>query len=564
MSAGNPRAAAATPPRLPLFGVEMEIYVKLKPKLQVLMWEKRRTNPDSLPEHWRNWNHDLRSDYPKTRENIIAGIYQRREVGRAVMECIDKVLGPNNGWRCEGEPSLKENRLTEPIDPPRWWGIEVISPPMSVSKQWQQEIEMVYKGISTTFDIWTDEYCSCHVHVSPGPTKAKENDYSLPQLVRMAKGAYFWEKALCDFLPLDRRWNKYAWPNYAVFGGDEFNAVPRAGWGPLFAKLDGLAAGRDGQRNFLQEIRGGERYETRYTSTSFCAFKDIGTVEFRRQAGVASPMTTIRRILLAVTLHLSCLRYDFDGAKSRMTYPTSEELRKELAGCIKKLPETCHGTRFLYWLNACLEDYKDGKTFSEEQINAYEEALRKGKPPPNQTSSLPPEPPTPTPAPGAQASSTPSQTPARGPASQGRQTPAAGRGSASRDAAPPAAAQSRRPPAGRGGAAPQGAAGRGSTGRNNATGPPAPTARPPAGRGGGSGLPAAPQGTAGTGGSGSGARPPAPRTGGTTTTTTTTRLPERPAASSSASSSRPAASTSNTGGGAPPRRRQGANDTQGQ
>src|SRR4051794_36241179 len=76
----------------------------------------------------------------------------------------------------------------------------------------------------------------------------------------------------------------------------------------------------------------------------FPPFPRLGTVELRRQAGVASAMTAIHRILFALTLHISAFRYDFDGAKARKTRPDGAELIRELAGCIKKLPsETCHG-----------------------------------------------------------------------------------------------------------------------------------------------------------------------------------------------------------------------------
>ncbi|KAH6632547.1 putative amidoligase enzyme-domain-containing protein [Chaetomium tenue] len=499
MSAGNTKTPPA--PRLPLFGVEIELFVKVKPKVEVLTWKKRHANPDSVPEYWRNWDFDLKNN-PPDRDAQIKVIYQRREVGRAIQADIDAMLGPKNGWHCEPDPSLSERMLTLPIDPRKWWGVELVSPPMSVSKQWQQEIEMVYKAVCKNFDIWTSDFCGCHVHVSPGPVKTKENDYSVAKLVRMAKTSYFWEKALCEFLPPDRRESTYARPNYKSFATKEYEEVERAGWGPVFDKLDDLAAGRRGQSNFLHEIQGGLIEGDRYTSFNFEAFMDIGTVEFRRQAGVLSPITTAHRILLALGLHLSAMRYDFDGAKARTTHPTAEELRKELAGCIKKLPETCHGTRFLNFLTWCQESYKGGKRFTEEQINEREQALRKGQTPPEQRSAVPPRPPAENsqettasqprgraPAASSPAAAAPAQSSsagrggARDTAPTGRQTPAAGRGGAA---------------AGRGGAA-QGAAGRGAS-------------QGTAGRG-------APQGTAGRGGS---APTTTPRTSTSTNTGTGT------------------------------------------
>jgi hypothetical protein len=425
---------------------------------------------------------------------------------------------------------------------------------------------MVYKGICKVFDIWTDVYCSCNVRVLPGPTMGREHAYTLPQLVRMAKGAYFWDKALCDFLPYDRRFNGHGWPNYAVFGSDEFKAVPSAGWDLVFTKLEAIASGQNGQKSFLDEIQGGTT--PRPTSTDFSGFTRIGAVEFRRQGGAASPITTVHRILLALTLHISFLRYDFDGAKRRVTYPSYDELRKELAGCIKKLPDTCHGTRFLNWLSWCLDVYRNPDGLSEKQVNEREKALRTGKPPPNQTA-----------APSAaQASSTPSRVPARDSAPQERQARTTGRASTGRGATPQG-------PAGRGSTgqttAPQGAAARGFAGRGAApqatgaprpqpsqnssapqSGPRSPTSRTSAGGGGSTRPPAAPQGTAGTRAPSSGT-PSAPAPTGTATTT---RLPERPAAAAASPSSSirsaAAAGTRNSNtGGSTSRRRPAANDT---
>lgn len=416
---------------------------------------------------------------------------------------------------------------------------------------------MVYKAVCKNFDIWTSDFCGCHVHVSPGPVKSKENDYSVPKLVRMAKTSYFWEKALCEFLPPDRRDTTYARPNYKSFATTEYEEVERAGWGPLFDKLDELAAGRRGQSNFLREIQGGLVHGDRYTSFNFEAFMDIGTVEFRRQAGVLSPITTAHRILLAVGLHLSAMRYDFDGAKTRMTHPTAEELRKELAGCIKKLPETCHGTRFLNFLTWCQESYKGGKRYTEEQINAREEALRKGRPPPEQRSAVPPPPPaensqgTTASQPGGRTTATSSSA-----AAQPTQASSAGRGGA-RDTAPPGrqtpAAGRGGPTAGRGGAT-QGTAGRGApastttpraststgTGTARTTAPqgastPARTSTTNQATGTGTGTGAArPRASGNNASSASNSNGSAPRQ--TARTTTTTRLPERPAATTASSS----------------------------
>jgi hypothetical protein len=256
-------------------------------------------------------------------------------------------------------------------------GIEIISPPMSVSKQWQEEIETVFQAVGQTFDFWTNECCACHVHVSPGPTKSTK--YTMPQLVRMAKGAFFWENALCDLLPPERRDNRYANPNYTGYATDLYDTVPRFGWGPVFSSLSSL--GQAGQSAFVMALKGGPGpNETRYMSTNFDPLARLGTVELRRQAGVASAQTTIHRVLLAVTFHVSALRYNFAGAAQRTEYTHGDELIRELAGCIKQLPDTCKGSRFVAWLKWCDESYANSRSFTERQINSRERALRNGAP----------------------------------------------------------------------------------------------------------------------------------------------------------------------------------------
>lgn len=422
---------------------------------------------------------------------------------------------------------------------------------MSVSKQWQLEINMVWQELSKRFDFWTDSFCGFHVHVSPGPTR--QNRYTLDQIVRVAKGAYFWEDAICHIIPDSRSWNQYAKPNCIAFAMEEFTGVPSSGWSKVFSKIDGAATT---QPNLVDTLSGGWKEEGRTAnlSTNFIPVEERGTIALRRQAGVASAMSTIRGILLAVTLYISALRYDFDKAASRKDYPESEELIRELAGCIKRLPETCHGTRFVHWLKWCHESYGSGKIFTEPQINIREEAFRKGLPPPDQRPYHPrsehcgPEamalpayalldPTAGDAAPQARQGTTPAaqgrggasarggRTSGRGGAVQGSSAPS--RTSVAQDGRGGAASARGGGAGGRGGAAPatQGRRGGAATG---------------GGRGGGSAGTTRPPATSATSASaGAPTRPPAgARSGGGTTT----RLPEHLAASSS---SRPVASSGN-------------------
>ena len=246
------------------------------------------------------------------------------------------------------------------------------------------------------FEVWTNTNCACHVHVSPGPLKG--NKYTWDQIVRMANASFFWEEALKTILPGERKTNRYAEANATTFATAQYDAVGRDGWGRVFQEIQrGATASRQfaaarypaGQAateslTWFGYVMAGVplghpdpvEAGTRYLSSNFYPLDDLGTIELRRQAGVASAQTAIYRVLLALTLHGSALRYDFAAAASRRDDPTQKELITELAGVIKEMPKTCHGDRFVKWLNDCAEDYKAGrKEFNEHEVNRREDAL---------------------------------------------------------------------------------------------------------------------------------------------------------------------------------------------
>lgn len=245
---------------------------------------------------------------------------------------------------------------------------------MYSGKQWQAEIKTIFDVVGESFDFWTNDFCACHVHVSPGPTK--NSKYSLTDLRQIAKGSFFWEDALCDFLPVERRQNRYADPNHVHFATDAYHSVQYDGWGGVFAEIDDAAAG--GKDDFLYYMTGGANF-TRYFSTNFDPVTKYGTVELRRQAGAASALTVIHRVLLALTLHVCWLNGDYLRFDLRTDHPDGDELFTELSQCIKMLPETCLGSRFQNWLRFCQESYEDGDAFPEKGINKQERGLREGR-----------------------------------------------------------------------------------------------------------------------------------------------------------------------------------------
>lgn len=118
MSTSGTRAKK-TPPGtgpLPLFGVEIEIYVKLHKDLEEKIRERRYRDANTMPLYWLEWDFDLQNG----QGNVERKAKQRECVGKAVREIIDVTLGTGHGWTCESDASLKEWALTEPPDVRKW------------------------------------------------------------------------------------------------------------------------------------------------------------------------------------------------------------------------------------------------------------------------------------------------------------------------------------------------------------------------------------------------------------------------------------------------------------
>ena len=113
----------------------------------------------------------------------------------------------------------------------------------------------------------------------------------------------------------------------------------------------------------------------RYLSTNLLPFNRQGTVELRRQGGVASAESAIHRVLMALTLHASARYYAFDEHRNRRDHPSVQELIDELSLRIKQLPKTCLGRRFINYLTTgCRDRYSHGP-LTEVQVNKIEQGL---------------------------------------------------------------------------------------------------------------------------------------------------------------------------------------------
>lgn len=114
-AAASSSSVAVNGPK-PLFGVEIEIFVKLRPELERAIYTRRQRGEQLDEAYWRNWNFALSNE----RGNQPLKDKQRECVGQAIEALIEGALGPTHGWKCVPDASLKEWALTEPPETRKW------------------------------------------------------------------------------------------------------------------------------------------------------------------------------------------------------------------------------------------------------------------------------------------------------------------------------------------------------------------------------------------------------------------------------------------------------------
>lgn len=100
----------------PIFGIEIEIFVKVKQDVRLAVLRKRgRGEPQ--PDCWKKWNFNLsnRISWQDKRAKD-----QRKCVQGAIEILIQQALGETTKWKAESDSSLKEDALVEPPDPTKW------------------------------------------------------------------------------------------------------------------------------------------------------------------------------------------------------------------------------------------------------------------------------------------------------------------------------------------------------------------------------------------------------------------------------------------------------------
>ena len=126
---GRRERRRAPPPR-PIFGIEIEIFVKVKRAVEddVIRARERRA---LLPGFWQQWDFDLSNAATTSRTTLIKQMQQRNHVKAALTSCINDALGHNSGWKVVGDASLQEHRLSVAPDARRWCKAPPSPPPFA-------------------------------------------------------------------------------------------------------------------------------------------------------------------------------------------------------------------------------------------------------------------------------------------------------------------------------------------------------------------------------------------------------------------------------------------------
>lgn len=115
--------SSSTTTRNPYFGIEIAIFVKIKPHVEADVREKQKKSKEEsgLRDYWREWDFDL--------ENKRGGDFhlakkrkQRQRVADAIKASIRRALGRDHGWACVSDESVKEWQLNgpNPVDARKW------------------------------------------------------------------------------------------------------------------------------------------------------------------------------------------------------------------------------------------------------------------------------------------------------------------------------------------------------------------------------------------------------------------------------------------------------------
>lgn len=105
--------------RKPIFGIEIEVFVKVKPDVEQDVMDYRSAGAAAqLPAYWQSWDFGLTNRQSKSLVKKQA--IQRQCVKMALSALITEALGDGAGWKCVGDASLKEWQLNQAPQSDRW------------------------------------------------------------------------------------------------------------------------------------------------------------------------------------------------------------------------------------------------------------------------------------------------------------------------------------------------------------------------------------------------------------------------------------------------------------
>lgn len=356
MSCGNPTDTLAMSKLA--FGVELELFVSPRKNIEGTLFS------DALARH--GWCEYVLSS-PDDASSTLQQRGNRLALRRAIAECLR-----NEGSLRVADPQMEvyphnyEEWVLAPEtlrEPPRFWGMEIISRVLSTDQSWQKELDTIFRVITKYCDVMVTPSCGMHVHVSPG----RDIPYTTGQLVAICKGLSYYNDATTAVLPGDRKDNAYAKPNVLAKGWafddhnasirEKFQAVSTQSWTPLFQILDKICP---------ENI-----YDIMYSYGKQIAwnFRNLlheGTIEFRRPPGVDSARGAKHWAAFVLALFSAAVSTEWNEAtiQERLGHPTVSELHRFLNAGLRRLGDTCQGALVNEWL---AEDSSVAMTDEEKQ-----------------------------------------------------------------------------------------------------------------------------------------------------------------------------------------------------
>ncbi|KUI65429.1 hypothetical protein VM1G_01254 [Cytospora mali] len=121
-------------------------------------------------------------------------------IANHINEAGDKAVEHYREWSIVRE-------ITIPNQPAKGlWGIEIVSPIYPATWYWATDLEMIFSTLKHSFVIAPSGNCSTHIHVSATPLPLNSMELS-----SLAKAALYFEPALDQLVPTDRRGSTAYW-----------------------------------------------------------------------------------------------------------------------------------------------------------------------------------------------------------------------------------------------------------------------------------------------------------------------------------------------------------------